>query len=56
MADEVSKGISCPACGANSWKVDYKRLGDGLNKRRLICKECEAKIVTHERMVGVPVR
>ncbi len=55
VQDEEAKGISCPHCGSQDSKVDYKRKRFvGVNVRRHTCNVCGGRYTTHERVVGVP--
>ena len=49
--NSVARGVFCPACGSDSFRVFMTvRKDDGVIERRRGCKECECRWTTVETM------
>lgn len=49
---EEQRGLVCPKCGCQHFRVKYTRPGlDGKVVRNRECRHCGRRIITHEHLV-----
>lgn len=48
-------GICCPRCGCRDLRVQNTRQSNGFIKRWRVCRHCDRRIVTQEKIIGQPL-
>lgn len=51
-SDQPDRGIQCPSCGCRHLYVVYTRHRASAIVRLRRCRNCQRRIVTHERVAG----
>ena len=51
-AENNARGIECPSCGCRHLYVLYTRHRATAIVRVRLCRNCQRRVVTHERLIG----